>query len=53
MGDVKVDVAPAAIKHQSAAWIVSAWQSIMMRLAIIINEFRKAGIVDAIASGPD
>ena len=37
VADVKVDVAAAAIKHQSAAWIVSVWQSIMMRPSIIIS----------------
>ena len=53
VADVKVDVAAAAIKPHSAAWIFSAWQSITMRPDIVINGFHKAGIVDAIASARD
>ena len=53
VADVKVDVAAATIKPQSAAWIVSAWQAITMRPDIVVNGFCKAGIVDAIASARD
>ena len=45
---VKVDVTASAIKTKSASWIISSWQAIEQRPEIVINGFRKAGILDAI-----
>ena len=50
---VKVDVTATAIKHKSANWIFSSWQAIEQRPEIAINGFKKAGLVDAIASVQD
>lgn len=46
--EVKVDVTAAVIKAKSAGWFVSSWQSLCDRPEIVLNGFRKAGILDAI-----
>lgn len=48
LGEVKVDVAAAAIKTKSANWIISAWQALEGRPEVAINGFKKAGIYDAV-----
>jgi hypothetical protein len=48
LGEVKVDVASAAIKTKSANWIISAWQALEGRPEVAVNGFKKAGIYDAV-----
>ena len=45
LGEVKVDMAAAAIKTKSANWLISAWQALEERPEI---GFKKAGICDAV-----
>ena len=50
LGEVKVDVASAAIKTKSASWIISAWQALEGRPEIAVNGFKKAGIYDSVTA---
>ncbi len=47
--EVKVDVSAGVIKAKSLTWFISAWQSLQVRPEIVINGFRKAGILDGVA----
>lgn len=53
VGQVKVDVSLSNVKGRSANWIISAWQSIEARPLLAINDFRKPGILDAVAAVRD
>ena len=48
--EVKVDVSAAVIKTKSVSWFTSAWESIQARPEIVINGFKKTGILDAVAA---
>ena len=48
LGEVKVDVAAAAIKTRSAHSIISAWQALVGTPEVAVNGFKKAGIYEAI-----
>ena len=48
LGEIKVDVASAAIKIKSANWIISAWQALEGKPELVINGFKKAGIYDTV-----
>ena len=48
LGEIKVDVASAAIKTKSANWIISAWQALEGKPELVINGFKKAGIYDTV-----
>ena len=45
---VKIDVTMSNIKGKSANWIISSWQAIQSRPAVVTNGFRKAGILTAL-----
>ena len=46
--DVKVDVNLGVVKIRSAKWIVEAWKDMVTRPQMVVNGFRKAGILNAI-----
>ena len=46
--EVKVDVTAVVIKAKSAGWLVSSQQFLGDRPEIVVNGFRKAGILDAV-----
>lgn len=43
--EVKVDVRASIVKAKSINWFISAWESIKTRPDIVINGFKKAGIL--------
>lgn len=45
---VKVDVSMSSIKGRSASWIISSWQALQSCPEIVINGYRKAGILAAV-----
>ena len=45
LGEVKVDMAAAAIKTKSANWLISAWQALEEKPEIAVNGFKKADAV--------
>ena len=48
--EVKVDVSAAIIKMKSVSWFISAWESLQARPEIVINGFKKTGILDAVTA---
>ena len=46
--NVKVDVNLGVVKIPSAKWIIEAWREVETRPQMVVNGFRKAGILDAI-----
>lgn len=48
INEVKVDVSTPIMKNKSFGWFLSAWQYIEAHPEIIINGFRKSGILEAI-----
>ena len=47
---VAIDLTVTVIKDKCTNWIISSWQALQERPDVAINEFRKAGILDAITS---
>ena len=45
-----MDVSTAVIKTKSVNWFISAWDSVRARPEIVINGFRKAGILEAVTT---
>ena len=45
--NVKVDVNLGVVKIPSAKWIIEAWREVETRPQMVVNGFRKAGILDA------
>ena len=43
---IKIDLTLSAIKTKSASWIISSRDEIEKHPEIVINSFRKAGIID-------
>ena len=48
--DVKVDTRTSILKPKSANWLIGALESLSKKPEIVLNGFRKAGIVDALKS---
>ena len=48
--EVKVDVSAAVIKTKSISWFISAWESLQGCPEIVINGFKKTGILDAVTA---
>ena len=48
--EMRVDVSAAVIKTKSVNWFISAWDSVRACPEIVINGFRKAGILEAITT---
>ena len=46
--EVKVDVNLGVVKIPSAKWIMEAWKEMETKPQMVVNGFRKAGILDAI-----
>jgi len=46
--NVKVDVNLGVVKIPCAKWIIEAWREVETRPQMVVNGFRKAGILDAI-----
>ena len=51
--EVKVDVSGAVFKTKSISWFISAWESLQGRPEIIINGFKKTGILDAVIAATE
>ena len=47
--EIKVDVNLSVVKNPSAKWIMDAWKDVEIKPQMVINGFRKAGILDAIS----
>ena len=43
-----VDVRAAVIRAKSAGWLIASWQSLQGQPVIVINGFRRSGILHAI-----
>ena len=44
-----MDVNLSIVKNPSAKWIMDAWKDVEIKPQMVINGFRKAGILDAIS----
>ena len=51
--EVKVDVSAAVIKMKSVSWFISAWELLQGRPEIVINGFKKFGILDAVTAATE
>ena len=51
--EVKVDVSAAVIKTKNVGWFISAWESLQGHPEIVINGFKKIGILDAVTAATE
>lgn len=50
ISDVKIDTRTSILKPKSANWLIGTLDTLSQKSEIVINGFRKAGILDALKS---